>query len=1284
MSHCDYQTWQGNTKQMSVARGENSPDAMFADMAFKMCGRLTGYITGGKETRLHVSAKSRWVPNGTRALISDMRAAADPLTWCNVGTSPPVAGAEISDDALRERLVEKATSPDGTILSPMELKLDQGDWEGVQENLTRLLATSYVKIGLAYYQPKKQYEKGKWAKERARKGTPNDGAWRLVELSPTIMSSAEKATFGVDHFGGPVFYNVDQFVARNFDKLDENLAQVLGQQAEVVAGKASASAGREPVSMKFMVDMGRLDEMLRQCDGHFVRCIKPNTTKGEFLFDEATTQSQLEACGVVYAAQVSQAGYMTMPLREFLDHRLPGYALPGELEDGWNYTMGADALVAEARTLAIDKYGLEEVGKEQVGEHLPPEHFIMGRTMIFLKQSVLERMHKRREERLREYDDQLRSTHGEAAVTEARQMRDREIATLKDGYEQRVRDAEARRQEAQQSREGLSTELEAARGALEAARVALAEERRLHIEQAAIAQSRQDADATRIADQESGKERLEREMADLRERLTSAETARDTRQGELTAEQGRVRERDTTIGTLTNDKAALEAQLRAAGATADEQAQARMTAAREQEASLAQKDGQVREEMSAKEAALSELETERRALRELRHTHEQLEALKDAEAASYDRRLQDMNNSFTEVQEEKNGLSAELAQRIAELSSTNARLESETQAKLAVQVQLESERRGHEATRSQLAIAESGLANVQEMLRNETTKVGRCNGQLKDMEDDMERMQIDFDVERAQLIAAHEEELLAREEAAEDEKSQLLDQKDKLDQALADASASEESTLVSSLGKFSSELCKAIKMYRSNRRYRGFSGMLARASFSASRKDDGEAASRQKEREEFKKQYKELNDAVLERAADLEKTANEQIKNAGDSGRHQLQKRRSTITRGGGATDGNPDSNQNLANARECWIEARIFHQISFALGHEATSCLKMINALKEIGFIEQARAECIKLERANQTIIKKKGKMGDDDDDDVVRDASQFVLWDPLTDEEEMQINDLNVKLDELFKAQFKLAVEEIAQTSIGREERNMAAAAPLKGLPDLKMGNLNKKEVVQIGVAKHQSSYVVDLDTELLQPLLQLAQDSRKYVSPKGLLTPMEEIVAPPDVHDLSAWKKDVKIDSKAVLFCFAFPLPGIDRLEPDSVKQLLETGTHAMCFAINGGFVYFDTNSKIVGIKPVVNGLKVVVDLPESPEFTTMRFGAPVTLPNSGALRRTAELAARPPTILPLIESGIQAFTWLSAKDDTDGRGNSSGMFAYLYGLDESHKHDCYFCVTSWSSP
>lgn len=81
-------------------------------------------------------------------------------------------------------------------------------------------------------------------------------------------------------------------------------------------------------------ERGSLLGSLRECTGHFIRCIKPNSSKLAWVFEPEIASSQLLACGVLAAALVNRTGYPDRPTFDgFLrKYRPAGLTPPGTAE----------------------------------------------------------------------------------------------------------------------------------------------------------------------------------------------------------------------------------------------------------------------------------------------------------------------------------------------------------------------------------------------------------------------------------------------------------------------------------------------------------------------------------------------------------------------------------------------------------------------------------------------------------------------------------------------------------------------------------------------------------------------------------------------------------------------------------------------------------------------------------------------------------------------------------------------------------------------------------------
>ena len=200
----------------------------------------------------------------------------------------------------------------------------------------------------------------------------------------------KSAHFGVQHFGGVVAYSAVGFSEKNADLLDGELWRLLSGSANSNAFVrelfADDPSRRRSVSAKFQDEMRALVGTLSRSQGHFIRCIKPNHERKPFKVDAQLTAAQLQSCGVLEAAKVSQAGYpKRVPYRDFFLHFMGAHALVRTR----NVLTKPEKLRASVKELATRVLGVKE-----------GDDFALGATQIFLRTNVLARCNAEHERRL--------------------------------------------------------------------------------------------------------------------------------------------------------------------------------------------------------------------------------------------------------------------------------------------------------------------------------------------------------------------------------------------------------------------------------------------------------------------------------------------------------------------------------------------------------------------------------------------------------------------------------------------------------------------------------------------------------------------------------------------------------------------------------------------------------------------------------------------------------------------------------------------------------------------
>jgi len=352
------------------------------------------------------------------------------------------------------------------------------------------------------------------------------------------------------------------------------------------------------------------------------------------------------------------------------------------------------------------------------------------------------------------------------------------------------------------------------------------------------------------------------------------------------------------------------------------------------------------------------------------------------------------------------------------------------------------------------------------------------------------------------------------------------------------------------------------------------------------------------------------------------------------------------------------------------YIEAHVLFQAAFKFGHKFESCIGMIEAQRRLGFADRARSECVKLLRAHLSVSTQVRK-------------DQFELWGRQTPSERDALVKLKSQLDTECKALFHAEGFQIDQIYPPAEVASIVPpkAPPSELLNELRLGTI-ADPAKALGFVKLNASFSVDWDADGLKELEELRRKagmSRKVFSGKGLLTPMEEV--PPQWRD-PMWCKRVDLPSTVDSVAWAFPMPGLDELISSPVVEghageLIKQASAAVCFVLNGGFVFFDSSGKVCSIKPCVTEEEQAGGRHATSSLT---FKPRMQLGDTGPERDAANLANRPVTIKALKDCGIHAFTWLGPTSDQTG--NYAGSFAYLYDVKgEANPMDCYFRVATW---
>lgn len=202
------------------------------------------------------------------------------------------------------------------------------------------------------------------------------------QKSPKFKRSKLGNCFILRHYAGDVEYNIEGWLLKNKDPLNENLLTVLKQSnnsfisdffnEQIRGGSFRTASNRHREQLKFLI------EELENTDPHFVRCIIPNNKKKARDFDRSLILDQLRCNGVLEGIRIARDGY---PNRIFFKEFFQRYRI---LSDEYRFTNSSK------KNCEILLSSL----------HLEPTLYKVGNTKLFFKSGVLANFESLKEQKI--------------------------------------------------------------------------------------------------------------------------------------------------------------------------------------------------------------------------------------------------------------------------------------------------------------------------------------------------------------------------------------------------------------------------------------------------------------------------------------------------------------------------------------------------------------------------------------------------------------------------------------------------------------------------------------------------------------------------------------------------------------------------------------------------------------------------------------------------------------------------------------------------------------------
>ncbi|EPZ31952.1 Myosin head, motor domain-containing protein [Rozella allomycis CSF55] len=163
------------------------------------------------------------------------------------------------------------------------------------------------------------------------KGTDESFLLKLTEslgnknrfLKPKTL----KNQFGVFHYAGEVFYQVESFLEKNKDAVDEELFSIFENSSnqfvkeifnESLNESLNVSSKKSSCGSSFKSQLYSLVDILKSTTPHYIRCIKPNSEKKAFEFNPEMvigkikskySKDQMRYSGMMETIQIRKLGY---------------------------------------------------------------------------------------------------------------------------------------------------------------------------------------------------------------------------------------------------------------------------------------------------------------------------------------------------------------------------------------------------------------------------------------------------------------------------------------------------------------------------------------------------------------------------------------------------------------------------------------------------------------------------------------------------------------------------------------------------------------------------------------------------------------------------------------------------------------------------------------------------------------------------------------------------------------------------------------------------------------
>ncbi|KAG9333855.1 hypothetical protein JZ751_010005 [Albula glossodonta] len=198
---------------------------------------------------------------------------------------------------------------------------------------------------------------------------------------PKPAKGKAEAHFSLVHYAGTVDYNINGWLDKNKDPLNDSVVQLYQKSSVKLLAFLYASHAAADGMSNYFENLGKLMTNLRSTHPHFVRCLIPNESKTPGLMENFLVIHQLRCNGVLEGIRICRKGF-------------PSRILYGDFKQ--RYKVLNASVIPEGQFIDNKKASEKLLGSIDV-DHT---QYKFGHTKVFFKAGLLGTLEEMRDEKL--------------------------------------------------------------------------------------------------------------------------------------------------------------------------------------------------------------------------------------------------------------------------------------------------------------------------------------------------------------------------------------------------------------------------------------------------------------------------------------------------------------------------------------------------------------------------------------------------------------------------------------------------------------------------------------------------------------------------------------------------------------------------------------------------------------------------------------------------------------------------------------------------------------------